>query len=55
MQLFWSNLYKIEVVRISFIEMLDLPNFGLMNTSTVLLESHDKILLVTSLTGIMTP
>ena len=28
--------------------MLDLPNFGHMTTSTILLESCDKVLLVTS-------
>ena len=32
--LFWSNLYKIEVIT-SLIEMLDLPNFGHMTTSTM--------------------
>ena len=34
--------------------MLQLPNFGHMNTSTVQFESHDKILLVMSLAEIMT-
>ena len=33
--------------------MLELPKFGLM-ASTILLESRDKILLVTSWTEIMT-
>ena len=32
---FWSNPYKIEVVITSLIEMLQLPNFGHMNTSTI--------------------
>ena len=32
---FWSNLYKIEVLITSLIEMLQLPNFGRMNTSTI--------------------
>ena len=34
--------------------MLELPNFGHMNTSTMQFESRDKILLVTSSTEIMT-
>ena len=34
-------------------EMLDLPNFGHMTTFTFLFESHDKILLMTSWTEIM--
>ena len=38
---FWSNPYKIEVVITSFIEMLELSNFGHMNTSTIQFESHD--------------
>ena len=32
---FWSNTYKIEVMITSVIEMLDLPNFGRMTTSTI--------------------
>ena len=32
---YWSNPYKIEVMIISFIEMLQLPNFGHMTTYTV--------------------
>ena len=32
---FWSNPYKIEVMISSLIEMLELPNFGHMPTSTV--------------------
>ena len=32
---FWSNLYKIEVLITSLIEMLQLPNIGRMNTSTI--------------------
>ena len=51
---FWSNPYKIEVAITSLIEMLELPNFGHMNVSTIKLISHDKILLVTSSTGILT-
>ena len=39
---------------IFLIEMLELPKFGPMTTSTILLESRDKILLVTSWTEIMT-
>ena len=37
----------------SFIEMLELPNFGHIATSTIQYESRDKILLVTSSTEIM--
>ena len=36
------------------IEMLELPNFGHMNTSTIYLESCHKVLSVTSSTEIMT-
>ena len=36
------------------IEMLELPKFGPITTPTILLESRDKILLVTSWTEIMT-
>ena len=50
----WSNAYKIEVVRTSVIEMLELPNFGHMSTSTIQFESSDNILLVASSTEIMT-
>ena len=32
---FWSNPYNIEVVITSLIEMLQLPNFGHMNMSTI--------------------
>ena len=49
-----SNLYKIEVLITSLIEMPELPNIGHMATSTMLLESRDQILLVTSWTEIMT-
>ena len=31
----------------SFIEILELPNFGHMTTSTIEFDSYDKILLVT--------
>ena len=34
-QFFWSNPYIIEVVITSLIEMLELPIFGHMNTSTI--------------------
>ena len=51
---FWSNPYKFEIVITSLIEMQVLPNFGHMATSTIWFESHDKILLVTSWTWIMT-
>ena len=44
----FSNPYKIKVMITSLIEMLELPNFGLMTTSTVQLESRDKVWLVTS-------
>ena len=48
---FWSYPYKIEVMIImitSLIEMLELPNFGHMTTSTIQFDSLDKILLVAS-------
>ena len=32
---FWSNPYKIEVMITFFTEMLQLPNFGLLNTFTI--------------------
>ena len=32
---FWSNLYKIKVMITSDIEMLEVPNFGHMTTSTI--------------------
>ena len=48
MQFFCSTPYKIEVVITSFIEMLELPSFGHMNTCTIEFESRDKILLMTS-------
>ena len=38
----------------SFIEMLELPNFGHLTATTILFESRDKILLVTSLAEVMT-
>ena len=43
-----SNPYKIKVMITSLIEMLQLPNFGLMTTSTEQFESRDKVWLVTS-------
>ena len=51
---FWSYPYKIEVMITSLMEMLTLPNFGHMTTSTIKFESRDQILLVTSWTGIIT-
>ena len=51
---FWPNPYKIEIMITSPIEMLELPNFGHMTTSTILFESRDKILLVKLWTEIMT-
>ena len=50
---FWFNPYKTEVTIPSFIEMLELPSFGHMITSTISFELRDKILLVTSQTEIM--
>ena len=38
---------------ISLIEMLELPNFGHMTTSTMKFESLDKILLITPWTEAM--
>ena len=38
----------------SFIEMLELPNFGHMTSSTVRFDSRNKIYLATAWTGIMT-
>ena len=32
---FWSNPYKIEVMITSLIQILELPNFGRVTTSTV--------------------
>ena len=43
-----SNLYKIEVMITSLIEMLELPNFGHMITPTKQFEPRGKIPLVTS-------
>ena len=34
-QFFWSNPYKIEVMRTSHIKMLELPKFGHMTTSII--------------------
>ena len=47
---FWWNSCKIEVLVTSLIEMLVLPNFGHITTSTIWFESRDKILLKTSWT-----
>ena len=52
--IFWSNLYKIEIMITFLIEMLQLSNFGHMTTSTIKIESRHKILLVTSWAKIMT-
>ena len=41
------NPYKIEVLIISVIEMIDLPNRGHMNTSTIKFESSLKCFLYT--------
>ena len=38
----------------SFLEMLQLPNFGQITISTIQFESRDKILLLTSWAQIMT-
>ena len=54
MWFFRSNLYKIEVVITSFIEMQELPNFVHVNTSTIQFESDDESLSVTSSPGIIT-
>ena len=51
---FWSNSYKIEVMITSQIEMIELQNFGHMTECTIRFESPDKILFLTSWTGIMT-
>ena len=42
-QFFWSNPYKIEVMRTFLIELLKLPNFRHMTTSTISFQSRDKI------------
>ena len=44
----WSNPYKIKIMINSLVEMIELPNFGHMTTSTIQSESRDKILLMTS-------
>ena len=51
---FWSNPYKIGVMKTSFIEMLELPIFGRMTASTIRFVPNEKILLVTSWTENMT-
>ena len=43
MWFFWSNPYKIEVLITFLIEMLELPSFGHMITSTISLDSPKKI------------
>ena len=52
-EFFWSNLYKIEVIIIFLIEMLQLPKFGHIATSIIKVESLDHILLVMSWSKIM--
>ena len=47
---FWSNLQKFEVVITSLIEILELPNFDQVTRSTILFESRDRNLLMTSMT-----
>ena len=42
------NLYKIKVMITSLIEILELPNFGHMTTSTIWFESRDNILMAES-------
>ena len=44
----WSNSYKIVVMITSLIEMLELQNFGHMNTPAMQFESSNTTLLVTS-------
>ena len=41
-------------MKTSLIGMLELPNFGHMTTSTIQFESREKILLITSQSGIVT-
>ena len=50
---FWSNPFKIEVFITSLREVLELPNFVHMTTSTIWFELCDEILLVTSWTKFM--
>ena len=50
----WSNGYKLEVMINSLIEMLELPNFSQVTTSTIWFKSGDKVLLVTSFTELIT-
>ena len=50
---FWLNLYKIEVIITSLIEMLALPNFDYLTTCPIQFESHDKSLLVKSSAEVM--
>ena len=40
---FWSNPYKIEVMITSFVEVLQLPNFGHMTISTIQFESRNNV------------
>ena len=42
-QFFWSNPYKIEVMITSVIQMLELPDFGHMTTSTYNLSHVTKL------------
>ena len=50
---FLAKSLKIKVMITFLIEMLELPSFGNMNTS-IEFETHDKTLLMTSWTEIMT-
>ena len=50
---FCSNLYKIEVIIISIMKMLEFTNFGHITTAKIQLELRDKVLLVTLWTKIM--
>ena len=51
---FWLNHYTSELKTITFIEKLELRNFGHMTTLTISFESHEKNLLVVSWAEIMT-
>ena len=44
----WSHPHKTQIMIISLVEMLELPNFGHMTTSTIQFESRNKNLLMMS-------
>ena len=44
MWFFCSNSYQIEVMITFLIEILELPNFGRMTTSTIYFDSRNEIL-----------